>query len=286
MTTKKQNEVATTENSLELALQGLQGEFIRDDNELSGMEELKAYVKIPFAKFFAKSHNGYKSGDLVLHYDTEEEQVINLNKTPLTGVQIVNIAYQRIAFEGNWSKANAETNQPFCRSFDNKFGAEGGRYAGQACASCPAASWDLARKEGGPHATPPCKENIVLLIRVPGHESPFHLTVKGINIKPFNEFATTFKKYVDQHKTYSFAFNLTMSAKLIEHANGENDVFVFSSTKGQPLVEREDLVKAKEIHEWYREDYLDMMRSASLVHDIEATKGDDEVAQEKEASPF
>lgn len=291
MTTKKttENEVAPTEmnelTAIEKQLMDMGDDFIRADNELSGMDDLKAYVKLPFAKFFAKSYNGYKSGDLVLHYDTEQEERINLNKTPLVGVQIVNIAYQRVAFEGQWSKTNGEANLPFCRSFDNKYGAEGGRYAGQECAKCPAASWDLARKTDGPTGTPPCKENIVLLIRIPGHESPFHLTVKGINIKPFNEFAGPFKKYVEKLRTYSFAFNLTMGAKLIEHSNGENDVFTFSSTKDKPLVDKEDLVKAKEIFEWYREDYLDMMRSASMVHDIEATKGEEEGVEEAK-SPF
>lgn len=297
MTTKKTtevnettaNEVAPTEmnelTAIEKELMELGSDFIRADNELSGMDDLKAYVKLPFAKFFAKSYNGYKSGDLVLHYDTEQEERINLNKTPLVGVQIINVAYQRIAFEGQWSKTNGETNLPFCRSFDGKYGADGGRYAGQECAKCPAASWDLARKEGGPTATPSCKENIVLLIRIPGHDTPFHLTVKGINIKPFNEFAGPFKKYVEKLRTYSFAFNLTMSAKLFEHANGENDVFVFSSTKGKPLVDKEDLVKAKEILDWYREDYLDMMRSASMVHDIEASKDEGEEAESNQ-SPF
>lgn len=285
------NEVTATKemDAIELALKALGddiGEFTRADNELSGIDELKVYIKLPFAKFFAKSHNGYKTGDLVLHYGTEQAEVINLHKNPIVGVQILNIAYQRIAFEGQWSKTAAETNMPVCRSYDNKVGAEGGRYAGQACATCPMASWDLARKEHGPHATPACKENVVLLIRVPGYESPFHLTVKGINIKPFNEFAGAFKKYVEKNRTYSFAFNLTMSAKLIEHSNGENDVFVFSSTKEKLIVDKEDMLKAKEIFEWYREDYMAMMQSASMSHDIEASNGDNEAEPGKEDSPF
>lgn len=291
MATTKKNELTPTPeqdmNSLDLAFNALSGAFTRADNEESGIDDLKVYVKVPFAKFFHKSHNGYKSGDLVLHYGSDEPEVINLKATPLVGVQILNIAYQRVAFEGQWSKAAAETNKPFCRSYDGKVGAEGGRYAGQACATCPAANWDLARETDGPTGVPPCRENIVLLISVPGHESPFHLTVKGINIKPFNEFGGVFKKHVDKLRTYAFAFNLTLYSKLIEHANGENDIFMFSSTKEKPFVDVEQFEKAKEVLEWYREDYLSMMRSASMAHDIDAANGEEAgEAEGSAATPF
>lgn len=288
-TTNKNELTAQPENdmgALDLAFSALDGAFIRADNELSGIDDLKAYIKLPFAKFFHKSHNGYKSGDLVLHYGSDNPEVIPLNKAPLVGVQIVNIAYQRVAFEGQWSKNAVEANKPFCRSYDAKVGAEGGRYAGQACATCPAANWDLARETDGPTGVPPCRENIVLLVLIPGHDEPFHLTVKGINIKPFNEFGGVFKKHVDKMKTYAFAFNLTMSAKLIEHANGENDIFVFSSTKDKPFVDPEQFNKAKETLEWYREDYLSMMRSASMAHDIDAMNGDEQQAEGETQSPF
>lgn len=259
-------------------------DFQREDTEHSGLDDLKVYVKIPFAKFFAKTHNGIKTGSLVLFYGTDHEVVHELHKETLKGIQILNIGYQRAAFEGQWTKAGGESNEPFCKSYDNKFGAEGGRYAGQACATCPAASWDLARQEGGKTATPPCKEVIMLLIRVPGHESPFHLQIKGINLKPFKEFGAGFKKAVDANKTFSFIFQLEAYAELIEHANGENDIINFRSMK-PAIVSKEEFAKSKEIFEWYRDEYVDMMKEASLSHSLERAD-EAEAPQEGNPSPF
>lgn len=290
----KANEVAaTTTNevakkdvfdlSATFAEMGFAGtEFQREDTDLSGLDELKVFVKIPFAKFFAKTHSGYKSGSLVLFYGTDQEVVYELRKQPLDGIQILNIAYQRAAFEGQWSKTNSN-NEPFCKSYDNKVGAEGGRYAGQACATCPAASWDEARKEGGPNATPPCKQVIMLLIRVPGHESPFHLQLKGINLKPFKEFGAELKKVVDANKTFSFLFQLTAYAELTEHANGENDIIKFKSMT-PPVITKEQFDASKETFEWYRDEYLDMMKEASMSHALERADEATDVANSN--SPF
>lgn len=258
--------------------------YQREDTESSGLDDLRVSVRIPFAKFFAKTHNGYKTGSLVLYYGTDDEVVYNLNKEPLEGVQIVNIAYQRAAFEGAWSKN--ESHEPFCKSYDGKFGAEGGRYAGQECAKCPAANWDLARKEGGKSATPQCKNVIMVLIRVPGHESPFHLAIKGTNIKSFNEFGSNLKKMVDKHSVYGFVFRLTLEATLIEHSNGESDTITFRSST-PPLVGKEEFEKAKETLEWYREEYMQMMKEASISHSLERSEDvAEEEAGEGEKAPF
>lgn len=289
-----ENTPATTENkeasggfdmSLAMADLGMDlSAYQREDTESSGLDELRVRVRIPFAKFFAKTHNGYKTGSLVLYYGTDDEVVHNLNKEPLDGIQIINIAYQRAAFEGAWSKN--ESHEPFCKSYDGKFGAEGGRYAGQECAKCPASNWDLARKEGGKSATPPCKNIIMVLIRVPGHKSPFHLAIKGTNLKSFNEFGSNLKKTVDKYNTFAFAFRLRAEALLVEHSNGESDTIVFRSSES-PVAPKEDFEAAKETLEWYREEYMQMMKEASISHSLERSEDSaDEEVGEGDKAPF
>lgn len=273
MSTK--NEVATTEenavSTFDFSMEGMDDAFIRADNEASGMEDLKVYTKVPFAKFFAKTYKGKKAGYLVLYAGTDKERIVDLRDPDnefSSGIQILNIAYQRVAFDKAWNANDAKTNEPLCKSYDNIQAAEGTAYAGRKCATCPLQDWDAARAENGDGASPICKQNILLLILVPGEKEAFHLQIKGTNIKSFNEFGSAFKKFVDKNKTFSFAFNLGLHSKTIEHAFGDASVLTFHSVKGKPTVSLEEFNRAKEVHTWYREDYIAMMREASLAHQI------------------
>lgn len=273
MSTK--NEVATTEehelNPFEFSMDGLDDSFIRAENEASGLEDLKIRTKIPFAKFFAKTYKGKKAGFLVLHAGTDHERVIDIREAEnefSQGIQILNIAYQRVYFDKPWNANDGKTAEPACKSYDNLYGAEGMKFAGRKCDTCPLQNWDVAREEGGEGATPPCRQNILLLILVPGEKEAFHLQIKGTNIKSFNEFGSSFKKFVDKQKTFPFAFNLGIQAKTIEHSYGDASILTFHSVKGKPVVSKEEFERAKDIHNWYREDYIAMMREASLAHQI------------------